>query len=809
MKKPIFNFLLIFLTAFYLQCSQAQDNNNDIQEKLIQSDYFHNLEIEKFFIHTNKNTYFSGEKIWFKSYIVYDNTNKPSINTNNVYLSLFSKNGALISSKLFLAENGYTYGEFELNKELNSGTYYFQVGTNYNLNFNRATSNKITIINLKNKSNTENSSAKLNTSKTVVKEDLKLDFYPEANSLVYGIANKIIYQFNTNKSIEGQVIDAKTNKIVSKFKSDSNGLGSIFLLYNSNYKAIVSYKNKDYSFTLPNSKSKGFNILKTREAKTGKTKNFIIKTNNETITDYSTKTIFAVLHRNGALKSIAPIKVKKGQLDYILKFNNSELFQGLNTITLFNENNKPLVERHFYNTLDNHNFNIIKNELVKDSLTLSLIPSKKFNNANISVSVHSTDFLAYNSKSSITSQFGITNYLPKNHFNFNDTLIKDNSWTIDNYLQILSKDYSAFPYKGFKEKELIFNNEIGITVSGKLNTKIDTNNTYTVLLTSKSNSLFLITELQKDKSFKFENIYLEHPSDYQLALMNKKGKMVKSNFVLYKNYTTFNPLLSNNSIEQSNVEINSGENILNQLEYLDFINFDNVTQLDEVTIENDETDNELEKDRRLKKTGIIGETYSRSYKIDDSPYADLTIEQFVQTLGGVTLKYNDDGSLSLINERFTRNFRSEGLPLFTISVDGIPQGTDFSIMSFRRVREFEYVIVNRRGIGFGSSFAKGIITFVSKKGEEGKNKYVNTKVKYFESEIGFTPAALKFENAFISYGTQSNKHKLSSLDWYPNVQFEENKIKYLKINTLGTKDIMLIINGFNPDGKLIHQVINF
>ncbi len=796
--------ILALLTVMFCLNTKAQTQEST-SKKIVNSDYFHNLDIEKFYVHINKNTFFSGEKIWFKAYVVYDNTNLPSLNTTNVYLNLFNANKQLIDSKLYVSENGYSYGEFPLEKELTGGTYYLQIGTNYSLNFNDVTSQKISIINLGNQKDQALNTDDANENTIIETDQLDLEFYPESNVLTHNIPNKIISKFNIEEEIEGDIIDLKTNKKVSHFKSNNEGIASLFLLYNSYYKAVVNYKNKNYNFNLPSAETKGFNILKTRDSKDAK--NFIIKTNALTVKDYDTKSIFAVLHRKGAVKSIAPISIKANQKNYILKFLNNDLFDGLNTITLFNERNQPISERHFYNSNYSAAFQVTNNGIENDSLLIGLQPNKDFNNANISISVHHKDFIAYNTNSGMKSDMNLLKYLPNTSYNFNKAVANNEVNKIDNYLQILSKSYNSYPYKGQTENGLVFKNENGLSISGKLNTKIDETKKYSVLLTSKENNLFLVTELKQNKTFSFDNIYMTHPSKYQLALMNKKGKMINSNFVVYKNYTNYKPELSINKSSNTKTILKEDNTILNDLEYLEFMNFDDVTLLDEVTIESDQTDETIKKDKTLKATGIIGEAYSKSYKIDDSAYNDLTMEQYMQTLSGVTVRYNADGSTSLINERFTNNFSNEGLAVFTISIDGVPQGTDFSLLIFRRVKEFDYVIVNHRGAGYGASFGKGIITFVSKKGDNNKYKYKNKKVKYFESEIGFNEAALKFEAPLLKFGTQTNKNKLDNIDWLPNNQFTENDLKYIKINSTKTKGLMLIINGFNNTGQLIHQVI--
>ena len=112
MKK----FIIPFLFATFI--SFGQKNLEKKVNSLIASDNFQTLRIEKFFIHTNKSIYFSGESIWFKAYVTNSDTNFPSLETTNLYINLYGPNRSLISSELFFVENGMANGRIELAKTL-------------------------------------------------------------------------------------------------------------------------------------------------------------------------------------------------------------------------------------------------------------------------------------------------------------------------------------------------------------------------------------------------------------------------------------------------------------------------------------------------------------------------------------------------------------------------------------------------------------------------------------------------------------------------------------------------------------------
>ncbi|MDX1317256.1 MAG: hypothetical protein R3262_06890, partial [Xanthomarina gelatinilytica] len=58
---------LLFYAVFNAYCQETpSEKSNDI---LLENTYLTTIEKEKFFLHTNKTTYYTGEKIWFKAYI--------------------------------------------------------------------------------------------------------------------------------------------------------------------------------------------------------------------------------------------------------------------------------------------------------------------------------------------------------------------------------------------------------------------------------------------------------------------------------------------------------------------------------------------------------------------------------------------------------------------------------------------------------------------------------------------------------------------------------------------------------------------
>ena len=85
MIKYFASFLLFTLVTF---SSKAQLIDSAINI------YSNNFPTEKLHLHTDKDTYFSGETIWFKAYLF--NGNEPSIFSTNLYTAIYDKDGNCI-----------------------------------------------------------------------------------------------------------------------------------------------------------------------------------------------------------------------------------------------------------------------------------------------------------------------------------------------------------------------------------------------------------------------------------------------------------------------------------------------------------------------------------------------------------------------------------------------------------------------------------------------------------------------------------------------------------------------------------------
>ena len=89
---------------------------------------------EKVYVHFDNNGYFIGDTIWFQSYVVTADNNKPTNLSKVLYVELLSEDGRKLSEKKLKIEDGKCHGEFILSENYFSGYYEERAFTRYMLN---------------------------------------------------------------------------------------------------------------------------------------------------------------------------------------------------------------------------------------------------------------------------------------------------------------------------------------------------------------------------------------------------------------------------------------------------------------------------------------------------------------------------------------------------------------------------------------------------------------------------------------------------------------------------------------------------
>ena len=91
---------------------------------------------EKVYLHFDNTSYYQGDHIWFKCYVVTSGEHQLSQLSKTLYIELLNPGGEIVNKLVLKIENGQCHGDFALNQlPFYSGFYEVRAYTKYMLNF--------------------------------------------------------------------------------------------------------------------------------------------------------------------------------------------------------------------------------------------------------------------------------------------------------------------------------------------------------------------------------------------------------------------------------------------------------------------------------------------------------------------------------------------------------------------------------------------------------------------------------------------------------------------------------------------------
>lgn len=301
--------------------------------------------IEKVYLHSDRDSYFAGDDIWFKAYLIDASYNLLTNHSNNLHVELISPASKIINSRLVRINEGLGHGDLRLSENLISGRYRLRAYTNYMRNFeDQLFFNKdITII------NSSDTGKVLSDSIKYIINKLEISFFPEGGSLVDNICSVIAFKAidaqGAGCDVTGEIYSS-TGEIITTFKSTHLGMGTFTLkpVSGLKYYAIVKNLTGDIiKCEIPGSFPTGvvLNISKTISSVL-----ITINTNAETLPMVLKNDLsITISAHNITLKTII-FRMKSLTNKLILPI--IDLPEGIVMLTLTGLDNLPLCERLVY-----------------------------------------------------------------------------------------------------------------------------------------------------------------------------------------------------------------------------------------------------------------------------------------------------------------------------------------------------------------------------------------------------------------------------------------------------------------------------
>ena len=432
--------------------------------------------IEKGYLHVDRDSYFPGDDIWFKAYLVNAADRYLSDHSTNLHVELISPDLIIVDSRIVRLEKGLGNGDFHLSEKLPSGKYRIRAYTNYMRNFSETLffNKDIKIINSTDALKAFSDTINYNLNKP------EITFYPEGGSLVDSVASVVAFQVldehGFGYDLSGQIYSS-AGEIVTEFKSTHKGMGVFMFdpLPGLKYYTLIKNPNGGLiKYEIPESFSTGIvlNISGNQKHKLS----VIFKTNTQTLSLINDHDLTLTVSARG--KAFKSYTFRMSSLNSFFNLPTDDLPDGIAMITLSGVNDIPLCERLVYIQNDDEAWVNIETDKTeynqRDSVNIKIslrVDSRVPQDAFLSLSAtdklftdNSTGFPA-----TISSWFLLESDVrgpvedPSYYFDFsNPVRLKD----LD--LLLLTQGWRDFEWK---YKKMDYPTENGFTISGRVRKK--------------------------------------------------------------------------------------------------------------------------------------------------------------------------------------------------------------------------------------------------------------------------------------------------------------------------------------------------
>jgi hypothetical protein len=336
------------------------------------STFSKNYPQEKTYLHFDNTTYYVGETMWFKAYVVRTEQNALSDLSKTLYVELVTSEGNILETTKLKIENGQCHGDFLLKDSLLGGFYEVRAYTRYMLNQGKDyIFSRVFAVYDKPKKAGDFSIPKMwqrpysqrvpsNRKELEQKKELNITFFPEGGNLVRNINSKVAFKATgkngKNATILG-VIYSIADSSVAELNTTYIGMGEFsFTPGNGKYLAKVQYKDKNYTFALPEVLPNGYTLA------VDNISNDKVDISIKKSPTISNELLGLSISCRGVLYGFEQVNIGDKNV-FKLSFSQKYLPTGVSQITLFNASGELLCERNvFINHRSEMKIDVVQNK---------------------------------------------------------------------------------------------------------------------------------------------------------------------------------------------------------------------------------------------------------------------------------------------------------------------------------------------------------------------------------------------------------------------------------------------------------------
>ena len=317
---------------------------------------------EKVYLHFDNTSYYLGETMWFKAYVVgtADHTLHPQ--SKVLYVELVAPEGYVVETKKYkLDDKGCCSGEFDLKESILSGYYTVRAYTRYMLNWGDEAIFARTFpvydavsgghYEIKDMLDRRRSPLLAEDRQQVDKMKYRLDFYPEGGHLIEEIPCVVAYELlrHDGKPMKDSITIFEDKRPLLRTAPEHNGKGTFHFTPRKGvqYRAEVKYvetnehgrtKEQIARFALPVVEREGVGIAVREEADS-----FILDIRNNIENEIS---LGCAILNKGRMQLYEPFS--SGMAHKTIILHRDSLPEGVCRLVVFANQDIPLAERQFF-----------------------------------------------------------------------------------------------------------------------------------------------------------------------------------------------------------------------------------------------------------------------------------------------------------------------------------------------------------------------------------------------------------------------------------------------------------------------------
>jgi hypothetical protein len=816
MKKYLLLLLFLLNFQFISQPVSGQSSRGDVEFIRLFNTLQQDLPRERIYLHTDRDWYFSGDRIWFSSYIAVGSGNILTELSKVVYVELYDPEMNRLERIAIENTDGRGRGSIPLDVDLDPGVYKLKAYTAWSKNFGEsyASTKEIEVHN-----------AESEYSQSETPADFHIDFMPEGGHMISGLENRVGFKALNSDGlgidIQGSLYNSSDTQVLD-FSTEYAGMGDFrFTPENGmSYYAMVEGKR----FNLPDVVSGAVQFSVTENDYDQYVLN--LRSNDQNLN--SEYLVFG--HVRGNVYMATEISITDGR--GFTAVPKSTFATGVVHFTVLSNGGEPISERLVFNQnpIDDLDVDLSMpdeelNMRNRVNVGLNLQPGddEDVSTSFASITVFDDELDSYNSnKSTIKTKFLLESDIPGHIENPGYYFSDSDSSSYHADLLMLTQGWSAYDMSEVKDVDeisLFSLPEDGIKVSGNVRSNFlgrDVENATVVFSLGTEHEDLQIVTTDLNGRFTIPGLDITGTEPITLRANNEDGgdnvRIGLSEPFAYlpddtteiaqSSYTPLKLLSEEQGSDRESMNIDSLSSRVEsaQIRTEGFANVQMEGELDEIEVTAErETEDQSERDLRIRRSG------SQRVDLDESPeLTSLPIEILLNQIPGVSV---NQATNSIQLSTGATSFGGTPSPLILLDDIEITADYLFNIPP----SDIQTINVFRRGTElalYGSRGTGGVISVRSRTGSLSTQPTSGYETAFIE---GYQPPT-RFYSPRYGFNVPQDlpeKDTRITLHWEPNHEITDTSSEI----SFWTNDIpstyRIEVQGITEFGTPFYQTTTF